>query len=119
MRLRRRVGRVVLAEVDHVLAVARPVRLSGSAHERSPTDLTAHEAAPRRLGVGPAHRADGDAESLGQVAVGRQAAPLAQRPGREVLRESLGDDPIAWPCPSSEPRRPDCHGDNIAIDTSN
>jgi hypothetical protein len=116
---RRRVRRVVLPQVHEASRVrALAVGVARAAHECPPAHLAAHQTAPGGLRVGAAHRADGDAETLGEVAVGWQTAALSQLSRREILDEPLDNPQIARPLLPLELRDPDCHGDNIAIDTS-
>ncbi len=115
LRLRDRVRRVVLAEVDE------PLRGSGgvgrSSDERAASHLAGHQPAPRRFRVGPADRPDGDAQTLRQLPVRRQPVPFLEGAPCKVIGKCLDDREIARTLPPSEIGAPDCHGDNIAIDT--
>jgi len=117
LRLGPGLGRVVLAEVDDGIALLRLDAPLSAAHERSPAHLSGHEAPARRLGVRPADRSHGHAEPVGQLPMGRYPVALAERPGRESLREVLDDGQVPRPIAAFDARHPDCHGDNIVIDT--
>ena len=118
LRVPGRVRRVVLAEVHGPVAVSGiGGRLAPAPDECPASHLARDQPLARGFRVRPAHRSHGDAESIGQLAVGGQAAARPQRPGRHVLGESLDDGPVPRALPAFQPRLPDCHGVNIAIDT--
>ena len=69
--------RVVEAEIDEIGAIRlRPHEAQDApacrlAYKRAAPDLAAYEAAALGLGIGAAHRADGDVQAPGEIAVGR------------------------------------------------
>ena len=101
----RRLGWEGEAELDHprglVLrhgeaARGKVWRRAGEASEEAtPAHMSLQEATALRLGIGSGHRANGDAEAIGEVAVGRQAVTGLQLPGIEVRGDGIGDGAIA------------------------
>ncbi len=113
-----RIGRVVLPEVDRPVVVRGiELRVVPAADERPASHLARHQAPASGLRVRPAHRPHGDAELVGQVAVGGQTTAHPQVPRRNVLGKSVDDGLVPGSLASLEPGLPDCHGVNIAIDT--
>jgi hypothetical protein len=107
---------VVLAQVADLAAVLGRL-VARSTHERAPAHFSRDEPTARRLGVGAAHRPDRHAERLGEVAVRRQPRTLSQLTRREILGQGFDDRAVARPLAPGQPRVPDCHGDNIAVDS--
>ena len=104
-RVRRRVERQldqVVTAVAHRIGPALPG--SPGTHIGAAADLSADQAALRHQGVGAAHRADGDAQSVGEVALRRQAGAFGQSAGGDVVGDRLGQGAIARPGPGREIR---------------
>jgi hypothetical protein len=58
--------------------------------------MTLKEAAALCLGICAGHGTHGDAKTIGEIAVGRQAVAGLQLPGMEVRCDGIGNGAIAW-----------------------
>ena len=91
-------GEPAPAEVDERWVVAFDRTLLRAAlvrtHEGSPSDFPADQAAPLRGGVGPAHRAERDAEPVGELALGGKAIAGDEGAGLDVPGEGVGEGEV-------------------------
>ena len=116
-------GREVETQIDR--PAARGVRLgnrhaahgeAGRPHIGTPSHFAADQAAALRLLVGACHRADGDAQAIGEIPVGRQLAALLQLALGDVGRQGIDDREIASARRTSDIGDPNCHGYNVYVD---
>jgi hypothetical protein len=114
-------GGEVHAEIDHAVAALRlrQRHQALAAHIGAAPDLALDQSAPLRLGIGARHRADGDAEPVGEIAVGRQPIAVAQLAVLDIGGERIDDGQVARTGCGGEVGRPNCHGDNVYIDGDN
>jgi hypothetical protein len=76
---------------------------------------------PALLGhhIAPAHRAHGDTQPIGQIALRRQLVAWRQDALIDRIRNRLGDRPVARAVMPGKIRVPYCHGVNVYIDRNN
>ena len=90
----------VEAQVDHAV-VARALGRDGRreaarrADEGAAPDFPSHQPAALGLGIGACHRADGDAERVGELAVGGETLARTQPTAGDVVSEGVGDADVA------------------------
>ncbi len=106
---------MVLTEVDEAV-LGHGFRVTPK--KRPSAHLARDEPSPGRLRVRPAHGPDSDAETFGQLAVCRETAPLREGARGRIFSEGFGNREVAWTRPALKAWAPDCHDDNIAIDTA-
>ena len=82
-------------------------------NERSPSDLTSHQAAALRLRIGAADRSNRDTQLSGQVAVGRQPGARLQNPLLNVARQGIGYPQVARAGTLVQIGHPHCHHDKV------
>src|SRR5262249_7564084 len=76
-----------------------------------------NQAATLSLGIGPCDGADGDAQTVGEVTMGRQPIAGLQLAVAYICRERISDCLVAWAIDGREVRDPNCHGDKFPIDS--
>jgi hypothetical protein len=118
----RRGRRQVVGEVDRTFE-RRGARTGRLGDEAAPADMGDHQALRFGGGIGLGHRADPDAQHLGQPPVGRKLRAGRQKPPRHVGLERRGDALVDITVTVVDPRSPFrhgralyCHRDNIRID---
>ena len=105
------------AVADRRLRHQRGERTLPAAHIGAASDLALDQSAPLSLGIGARHRADGDAEPIGEVAMGREAVTVAQTAPAEIRGQRIDDGEIARTGKLREIGLPNCHGDNVSLES--
>ena len=118
-------GRRVHGEIDrraaagpgqvHPIDRLRPVRRRSDVGAAA--DLAGQQAAPGGQRIGTADRPDRDAELPGHIALRRQPGAGGKLAGTDRRFDRRGECPIARPVVLGEVWSPDCHGNNLEIDT--
>ncbi len=110
-----------LAQVDdqRVLAFDRALLQArfGTPYEGAAADLAAHHSPLLGDRVGAAHRADGHAEPLGEIALGGKAGTWGEEPGVDVVLEGVEEGLVLGLGVPGDGGVPHCHNDNMTIDT--
>ena len=95
----------------------RAVPDSGIADEGAAPDLAGQQSLLLGQGIGPAHGADGNAETPSEIALRRETVACPQRTVGDRIGNGIGDGLIPRAAPLLDLWLPNCHGVNIAIDT--
>src|SRR4029077_2534185 len=86
--------------------------------EAAAADMAFQQAAALRLGIGAGNRAYGDAETIGEVAMGGQAIAGLQLSVAQVGGQCLGNGLVAGSRDGGEIGNPYCHGYKLSIDST-
>ncbi len=115
----RSAGQTALAQIDQrrILVLDRPLIRANrlTAHEGSPTDLATHQAATLGGSVGSTDGAEGDAEPIGELAVGGELVAGAQASGLDVVGECFDEGEILGVGFFGDGRGPHCHSNNVTL----
>ena len=97
--------------------LAEDTEMPTTAAPTAAADMALDQPAALRLGIGAGDGADGDAQPIGQIAMGGQALAGLQLPVAHIDSQRFGYCLVSRAAGSREVRNPYCHGDKLSIDS--